>query len=104
MEEKRKSSRHAASEEVVFECVSCGTQDEYHGTTNDISSTGMRLETEHPVEDGQLLRIISQDFSEEERYATIIWSMRDKSNFRAGVKFVGEEAAGDFVLQKETEH
>jgi hypothetical protein len=100
MEEKRKSSRHAASEEVIFNCVSCGTPEEYYGTTNDISSTGMRLETEHPVENGQLLKIMSEDFSEEQRYATIIWSMREKSNYRAGVKFVEEES----VMKEEIEH
>lgn len=104
MEDKRKSSRHQVSEEVIFNCVSCGTQEEYYGTTNDISSTGMMLQTEHPVENGQLLKIMSEDFSEEQRYATIIWSMRDKSNFRAGVKFVGEETAEDFVLKEEIEH
>jgi hypothetical protein len=104
MEEKRKSSRRPSSEEVIFNCVSCGTPDEYYGTSNDISSTGMRLETEHQVENGQLLKIMSEDFSDEQRYATIIWSMQDKSNYRAGVKFIEEEAAEDYASQEEIEH
>ncbi len=83
--------------------MSCGTADEYRAQAQDISTTGMRLESSHDLGTGQLIRIKTDSFTDENKYGSVVWTSRTGSGFEAGVNFEGEDAVRDFVWYEEFE-
>ncbi len=83
--------------------MSCGTTDEYRAKANDISTTGMRLESTFALGTGHLIRIMTDSFTGEQKFGSVVWTSRTGSGYEAGVNFEGEDAVRDFVWYEEFE-
>ncbi len=103
MQERRLALRRLVSEEIRFDCMSCGTQDEYRAEAHDVSRNGIRMETSHEIGRGQLLRIKPKELLGEPAYGRVIWAVPKKSGYEAGVSILDEKAERDFVWYEDFE-